>query len=171
MQKYEIMAIISAEVAEKEAEKTAQSATCERVKKLGGSFSFEDFWGARGFAYQIKGQKWGYYYVAQFEVDGQKLEEFKKDLNLDKTVVRFLISKVGKNDPPPKKYTEMQTDFETIQKEKGAEKADSEPVEKAETPAEKADAKPPAPAPSPKVSKDLVDQKLDEVIENAAKDL
>ena len=166
MQKYEIMAIIANSVKESDAENVAKTSTVKRISDLGGNSTFEDFWGARGFAYIIKKEKWGFYFVAQFELDGQKLTELKKDLNLDKNVVRFLITKVGKNDPAPRKYADMQKEAAALAKEnteEAAPKSTEKPTPKKETPkpVEKA----------PEVKKDAVDKKLDAVLEDASADL
>ncbi len=77
--------------------------------------------GGSSFAYKIEKQTWGYYLVLQFEADGQKLAEFKRDLNLDKDVVRFLISKVDKNTPAPKTYEDMRKENEAMSRAKNGE--------------------------------------------------
>lgn len=122
MQKYEIMVIITNKLAENQAKEQATDSIDKRLIELGATMTFQDFWGTRGFAYMIKGEKWGYYYLARFDVDGQKLDEFKRELNIDKSVVRFLITTVDKKSPEPKKYEDVRKANLALEKEK-AEKA------------------------------------------------
>lgn len=122
MQNYEIMVIITNKLAASQAKEQATDSVDKRLIELGGVMTFQDFWGERGFAYKIKGEKWGYYYVAQFDIDGSKLEEFKQDLNIDKSVVRFLITKVDKKASAPKKYEDMKKANQALEKDKSSEK-------------------------------------------------
>jgi small subunit ribosomal protein S6 len=176
--KYEIMAIIANDLSEKDASKQAQDSVIKRIKELKGTTSFEDFWGARGFAYQIKKQTWGYYFLAQFEFDGTNLMELRRELNLDTKVVRFLISKVHKNAPAPRKYAEMQKEWEAFDKEKKVTEAEAKaPTSKPARPAvaKVAPAAPkivePKEEPKKVANKDEVDKKLDEILEDSSLDL
>jgi len=115
---YEIMAILVNTLDEKTAENQAQESLVKRIQELGGKITFEDFWGARGFAYKIKKATWGYYFVAQFLLSPTKVLEFKKDLNIDGKIVRFLITKVEKKIPAPKKYADIKKEWEATEKER-----------------------------------------------------
>ena len=94
MQKYELMAIIENSLDAKAAEKHANDLDKRIEKEFGGKVTFSDFWGERGFAYKINKQKWGYYHVNQFEAEPGRAQELRHELNLDSTVVRFMIIKV-----------------------------------------------------------------------------
>lgn len=48
-------------------------------------------WGKRTLAYPIKKRDTGYYVVATFETDPEKLPEFERALKLDDGVLRFLV--------------------------------------------------------------------------------
>jgi len=171
MQKYEIMAIVANSVKESEAEKTAKKAVSERISELGGSVSFEDFWGARGFAYKIKNEKWGYYFVAQFEVDPTKISEFRRDLNLNKNIVRFLISKVAKGAPEPRKYSEMQKENAAIEAKKVKESAKNSVAGENEKKTEQSAPEAKKTAETDEKRKDEVDKKLDKILEDSSLDL
>jgi len=163
MQKYEIMIIFANSEKEGEVEKNFQKIILEKIKNSGGKILFEDFWGPRGFAYKIDGEKWGFYFVAQFELAAEKILELRHEWNLEKKIVRFLITKVHKNAGAPKKYSELQKEkkeenkkIETEKKEilekkeeKNSEKSENEKSEK----------------------KDAVDKKLDAILENSSLDL
>jgi small subunit ribosomal protein S6 len=125
MQKYEIMVIITNKLADSQAKEQATDSIDKRIIEFGGTMTFQDFWGSRGFAYKINGEKWGYYYLAQFEIDGQKLDEFKQELNIDKPIVRFMITKVDKKAAAPEKYEDMRKANLALEKEKEETKAAS----------------------------------------------
>ncbi len=110
MQKYEIMAIIENSLDASAAEQYVQDSVVKNVSELKGKMTFEDFWGERGFAYKIKKQTWGYYYVGQFEMDPLEVAQLRHELNLDLKVVRFLISKIDAGSPEPKKYADMKAE-------------------------------------------------------------
>lgn len=185
IQKYEIMAIIDQNLDEKAAEQYAQEGIAQKITKAKGKITFEDFWGARGFAYRIKKQTWGYYMVFQFELERAQLEELKKDWTIDKKIVRYLISKVSNKMPEPKKYEDMKKEWAALEKEQKIkemeEKKPARPVRKApvakpvveekteteEKEAPKTETKPK----ETKENKDALDKKLDKILEDSSLDL
>ncbi len=193
MKKYEVMAIFTNELKEAEVEKQIDTSIKKKIKSAGGNITFEDFWGARGFAYVIKKQKWGYYFVAQFEAEADKITELKSDWNLDNKILRFLISLVDPKAPAPKKYSELEATYkandekakkEEIKEEKKEapsrkklstvteEKTETKASEKKETPAPKAVAKKEESKEKEAVAKkDDVDKKLDDIINDSSLDL
>ncbi len=188
--KYEVMAIITNSLDEKAAEQQATDSVTKKIKELGGTITFEDFWGARGFAYMINKEKWGYYFVAQFEMDGDKVLELKKDWNIDGKMVRFLLTKVSPKSAAPRKYEELKKEWDSLEKEDTIESklsgmdapkkkmakpevkksvvVEPKKEEVKEEPKVAAKVKE-TPAPAPK--KDLVDKKLDEILEDSSLDL
>jgi len=164
MKKYEIMAIVVNYVDEKEAKKIADESLKKRISNFGGKVTFEDFWGAKGFAYKINGEKWGYYAVQQFDFDGSKLQELERELNIDTKIVRFLITKVEKGMPKPVKYADLKaTEKKAEPKEEEVEIKEVEKPAKKEVPSEKVEKKE-----EPKVNKDEVDKKLDAILDDAS---
>jgi len=168
----------------KTAESTFKSLNKQLATDFGAKVTFEDFWGERGFAYKIKKDTWGYYGVSQFDMEAAKVTEVRHELNLDKNVLRFLITKVDPRAGEPKKYAVMQAEYEAQAKKKGAEKAAKKaaPGKRSklttvkETPAAtpaKADssAEAPAKAEAPAAKKDAVDKKLDAIIDASSTDL
>ena len=51
-----------------------------------------DHWGRRQLAYQIGPREAGYYVVARFTADSDRLPEFERALKLDEGVLRYLIT-------------------------------------------------------------------------------
>lgn len=160
MVKYEIMAIIDNGLSEADAQSFIKETILGKITEHGGKVTFEDFWGARGFAYKIQKKTWGYYFVAQFDMEPVATLDMRKEFNIEKNLVRFLISKVDKKAPAPKTYAEMQAEYEKVDKEKA--------IAAAESTAEK-DKKFEARKSAPK--KDAVDKKLDEAVKSASASL
>ena len=185
--KYELMAIISNELTEKDAQSFFQKEIIDKIKNLKGEITFEDFWGSRGFAYKINKQTWGYYFVLQFEIDQKAIDELKQEFNLDKKIVRFLIIKVDPKAEEPKKYSEIQKEVQKIQekqeeekklkkeptkkdKPKKEEKKSKEIEEDKEAKKEEITKKTEEPK-KKEQKKDEVDKKLDAILEDSSLDL
>ena len=156
-----MMAIIVNNVDEKVAADTAKTSILDRVAEFGGKTTFEDFWGARGFAYKINGEKWGYYFVCQFEMDGANIAKLERALGIDKSITRFLTTSVEKNDAAPEKYEALQARAEAARVEK--EKKNAPQEEKAAPKKEEKKAAAP--------KKDEVDKKLDKIMNDASSTL
>ena len=174
--KYEIMVIFSNELKEADVEKHIDASIKKKLAEVGGSITFEDYWGAKGFAYIIKKQKWGFYYVAQFELDPQKIPELRTEWNIDKAILRFLISSVEEGAPEPKKYADLKAEYDALEKEakKDAEPEQKIPSREKLTTVEKQTKEEEAPKET-KVAKkeegDAVDKKLNDIINDFSLDL
>lgn len=63
----------------------------ELMKKLGGTIASSKGLGRRRLAYRIAKQQEGYYHLLEFELPTGQVDELKRLLRLNETVVRFLI--------------------------------------------------------------------------------
>ncbi len=167
MKKYELMAIIVNNVDEKVAQDVAKSSILKRITEFGGKITFEDFWGERGFAYKINGEKWGYYFVCQFEIEGKNIAKLERELNIDTKIVRFLITTVD-SDIAPEKYEDIQARAKaaTTKPEESTpveEKESTSKKEKTEKEVEEVQKDTP--------KKDAVDKKLDQIMNAASAEL
>ncbi len=166
MQKYELMAIIENSLDAKAAEKHAKDLDARIEKEFGGKVSFSDFWGERGFAYKINKQKWGYYHVNQFDMAADQVQGLRHELNLDGSLVRFMITKVDAKAPAPRKYADMKKEYEAQEKAQQDEKAVAEekkaPAKKEKLTTIKEEPK------ATEAPKDDVDKKLDAIVDEAS---
>jgi len=167
MQKYEIMAIVANDLKEKDAEKYVTDEICSLIKKSDGTMTFEDFWGDRGFAYKINKEKWGYYFVGQFEIDPSKVDELKREWNLAKKIVRFLITKVDPKAPAIKKYDDMKKAVIAEEKEKKIVETEADKKKSVKVANIKTEEK----IKSVEPKKDAIDKKLGEILEDSSLDL
>ena len=93
MSKYEIMFIVKATI-----EKDAINATAEAMKKIiadgkGKVLEFKEL-GEKKFAYPIKKELNGYYFLMQVEANSETETEFNRKALLDENVLRHLVIKL-----------------------------------------------------------------------------
>lgn len=157
------MAIIANKLNETEAKTQAKTSLTDRITEFGGKTTFEDFWGARGYAYKIDGEKWGYYFVCQFEAAPDAIAKIERELNIDGNIVRFLFSTVDEKMPAPVKYADYQKKAEDAIKAKATAEADAAEEQVARREA--------AATPKKEEKKDAVDKKLDQILDDASADL
>jgi small subunit ribosomal protein S6 len=165
MKKYELMAIIVNNVDEKVAQDVTKSSILGRITEFGGKTTFEDFWGARGYAYKINGEKWGYYFVCQFEMEGTMVTKLERELNIDNQIVRFLITSVDPKAPAPEKYEVLKARSEAEKKKKEA------PVVEEKSSTEEKEVKKEAEETKELPKKDAVDKKFDQIMDDASAEL
>lgn len=90
MRDYELVMIVSPEVADE-----AVSSTVERVQQFiteqGGQVKEVNPWGRRKLAYAIDGHREGSYVVAQLSLDPQGLHALENNLKLADDVIRHIV--------------------------------------------------------------------------------
>ncbi|MFA5248328.1 MAG: 30S ribosomal protein S6 [Patescibacteria group bacterium] len=95
---YELLSIIPNKFTEEEA-----IAINEKVKKqitdLGGEISFNEDWGNKKLAYDIRGFSHGYYKLIEFDLLGVELSKLNNFLRLSKDILRHQIIKIKKRSP------------------------------------------------------------------------
>ena len=90
MNKYEILYIINASVADEDKEKIVQSVKA-LVEDNGGNAQDPDRWGMRRFAYPINYKQEGYYVLMNFESEDALPKKINDKLIIDKNIVRHMI--------------------------------------------------------------------------------
>lgn len=91
MRNYEIMTIINPALGEDKAKAVSKSVQ-DLLTDLKGEIIKTDFWGKKKLAYEIKGNKEGYYDVIDFKIDAAGLAKFKSKIRLMEDLVRYLVS-------------------------------------------------------------------------------
>lgn len=152
MQQYELMLMLLPDLGEK-----ALSNSISEIKDLlnnfGGKIFQEDVWGVKDLAYRIKKQDQGYYLVWNLELPGSAVSELEKNLNINQSVLRYLLLKT------PKHYT-----FKTLaQYEEEAEQA---ALEAAKETSEKSQEEAPKPSAKKTKSKEDTSDKLASIIDD-----
>jgi len=130
---YELLFIIPNKFTEDEAK-----AIDEKVKKqiatIGGEVTYTEDWGKKKLAYAIDNYVYGYYKLAEFDLEGVKLAELDTFLRLSNDVLRHQAVRIAKRTPEQikadlKKSEELAA-IKKRMKEGGSEK--SEKSEKTE---------------------------------------
>jgi len=93
MSKYEVMLIISPQLDEA-AVKSCLDGVKEAIAAEEGRVLAEDLWGRRRLAYPLKGFQEGFMALLTFELGGQKTKSLSRKLNLEESVLRYLLSGV-----------------------------------------------------------------------------
>ena len=63
----------------------------EPIKRLGGRIDHSASWGRRRLAYRVARHVEGCYHLLQFSLEPRQLDEVKRLLSMNETIVRFLI--------------------------------------------------------------------------------
>ena len=93
MDKYEIMFIVKATLESEEVAKTAETFKKLVTNMKSKVLDFKEL-GQKKFAYPIKKEINGYYFVMQVEADHETISEFDRKALLDENVLRHLIIKL-----------------------------------------------------------------------------
>ena len=114
-----------------------------------GEVLFEDFWGKLNLSYKINGFESGFYFLAEFNFPAEQIQNFEREILLDKEIIRHLLVIVS---------SEKKQKFQPIQKKKKRpprkklveKKSDPKKLENAET--------------DKKVDKKELDEKLEKIL-------
>jgi len=91
---YELVAIISPEVAEENIP-TAVEKVSRFITERGGSIAEVNQWGKRKLAYPIKDHTEGNYVLFQFKLDAEATAELEANLRISEEILRHLIVRLG----------------------------------------------------------------------------
>lgn len=92
MRKYEIMFIVFPTLTEED--RTAAITSVEETLKSEGADNIvTEKWGERKLAYPIQKKETGFYVLTTFDIDGTKLFDVEKKLNINEKLMRYIIVK------------------------------------------------------------------------------
>lgn len=89
--KYELMVIVDPDIGEK-AIKEHFDKLRKHIAALKGEVFYEDDWGLRNLAYQIKKRNNGYYMIFDLLLEPEHIQEFDRKLRLDTEVLRHMLT-------------------------------------------------------------------------------
>ena len=93
MTKYEFMIIVNPTISEEE-RATKIDALKSVLDKAGAKIINEDVWGDKKLAYKINKQDRAYYVLYTLELDGTKITEISKEINLNRDIWRYMFVKL-----------------------------------------------------------------------------
>ena len=92
MKNYEIMFILSTQLTDEEKQAKVKFVEEALVKSEAAEIKTE-VWGERKLAYPIKKKENGYYVLTTFQIDGIKLAEVEARLNIEDSILKYMIVK------------------------------------------------------------------------------
>lgn len=91
MRRYELVVIVSPDVAEDEMPDAVDRLVRQPVESEGGEVQETDHWGRRKLAYPIERHQEGNYVLTQLNMDPQKTGELERSLQISEEVLRHLL--------------------------------------------------------------------------------
>lgn len=87
---YELLYLISNQYTEDEIKPLAEKVN-DIIKRSGGEITFKEEWGKKRLAYSVKSFYYGYYNLVEFDLEGSKLTEVNRSLEMMNEVLRHQI--------------------------------------------------------------------------------
>ena len=91
MRRYELVVIVSPDVAEDDVPDAVDRLVRQPVESGGGELQETDHWGRRKLAYPIQRYQEGNYVLTQLNMDPQKTGELERGLQISEEVLRHLL--------------------------------------------------------------------------------
>jgi len=96
MNQYETVFIMTPVLSEDQMKETVKKYKDFLVND-GAKVVFEDNWGLRKLAYPIQKKSTGFYYLFEFQADGDLITKLELDLKRNERIIRFLTVKLDKH--------------------------------------------------------------------------
>ena len=96
MYNYETVFILTPVLSEKQTKEAVEKFK-KSFKKGGAELKFEESWGLKQLAYPIQKKSTGFYFLFEFEANGDFIENFELELKRDERVMRFLTVKMDQD--------------------------------------------------------------------------
>lgn len=96
MNHYETVFILTPVLSEKQA-KEAVEIFKKSFKTNSAKLNFEESWGLKKLTYPIQKKSTGFYFLFEFEAEGDFIKNFETQLKRDERVMRFLTVKMDKD--------------------------------------------------------------------------
>jgi small subunit ribosomal protein S6 len=96
MNNYETVFILTPVLSEDQAKEAVKKFEDE-IKSQGGKVNHQETWGLRKLAYPIQKKTTGFYFLIEFEGEGNLISELEISLKRDERVMRFLTVKMDKD--------------------------------------------------------------------------
>jgi small subunit ribosomal protein S6 len=96
MNNYETVFILTPVLSEKQT-KEAVDKFKKSLKTSGAKINHEESWGLKKLAYPIQKKSTGFYFLMQFQAEGDAIKNFEVELKRDEKVMRFLTMKMDKD--------------------------------------------------------------------------
>jgi small subunit ribosomal protein S6 len=96
MNSYETVFILTPVLSEKQT-KEAVDKFKKSLKSCGAKLNHEESWGLKKLAYPIQKKSTGFYFLLEFQAEGDTVSKLEVELKRDERVMRFLTMKMDKD--------------------------------------------------------------------------
>ena len=96
MNNYETVFILTPVLSEKQT-KEAVDKFKKSLKSSGAKLNHEESWGLKKLAYPIQKKSTGFYFLLEFQAEGDAVNKLEVELKRDERVMRFLTMKMDKD--------------------------------------------------------------------------
>ncbi len=95
MNRYETVFIMTPVLSDEQAAETVEKFK-KFLKGKGAKIKHEENWGLRKLAYPIQKKTTGFYFLVEFEADGEVITPFETEFRRDERILRFLTTAMDK---------------------------------------------------------------------------
>ncbi len=96
MNSYETVFILTPVLSEEQTKEAVQKFESE-IKSMGGKVKHSESWGLRKLAYPIQKKSTGFYFMLEYEGEGNLVSDLEVTFKRDERVMRFLTVKIDKD--------------------------------------------------------------------------
>ena len=96
MNNYETVFILTPVLSEKQTKEAVEKFK-KSLKSNGAKLNHEESWGLKKLAYPIQKKSTGFYFLIEFQGQGDAVKNFELELKRDERVMRFLTMKMDKD--------------------------------------------------------------------------
>ena len=96
MNSYETVFILTPVLSEDQAKEAVQKFEND-IKSFGGNVKHSESWGLRKLAYPIQKKSTGFYFLVEFQGEGNVISDYELMMKRDERVMRFLTVKMEKD--------------------------------------------------------------------------
>jgi len=102
MNKFEAVLLFSPEMTNSDL-KSQENDFIKQLNNFKGALKNQEDWGLRDLSYKIKNNKKAFYRYYQIEIDGNQIQNIKKNLSQNELIMRHLFIKVSEHENLPTK--------------------------------------------------------------------
>ena len=96
MNRYETVFILTPVLSEEQAKEAVEKFKSD-IKSDKGKVTHDESWGLRKLAYPIQKKTTGFYFMIEFEAEGNFIQKLETNMKRDERVMRFLTVKMEKD--------------------------------------------------------------------------
>ena len=96
MNNYETVFILTPVLSEKQTKEAVEKFK-KSLKSNGAKLNHEESWGLKKLAYPIQKKSTGFYFLLEFQAEGNAINKLEVELKRDERVMRFLTMKMDKD--------------------------------------------------------------------------